>query len=410
VYFALHAIHLYYLCILHVHNRPVSSYGVSTALTLVCAFMPFATHIASAHGNSWYFVCGIYVYIALVFRMAYDICYVQNTRRWSWILPVAENEVTPMKAAVVRSFDAPPRYEDFELPSAGADEVVVRVLAAGLHQRVRSGASGSHYAELPMLPMIPGIDAVGRLPDGQLAYCVVHDTPYGTMAEQVIVDRHLCVPLPDGTDAAIVAAAMNPAMSSWIALRLRAPIEQGQSVFVLGATGSAGRMAIPIAKLLGAARVVAAGRQIARLESSGADEVVSLIGEPQSVAEAIGKAAGESDIVLDYLWGKPAADAMVAVLAGRRDRGRRINWIQIGAVAGPTMALPSVAIRSTNLCVMGSGQGSVPTKAIAAELPRLAAEVLAASIPVNVLRVPLSQVEQAWNAPASPGQRIVFVP
>ncbi len=157
-----------------------------------------------------------------------------------------------MKAAVVHAFDAPPRYEDFELPPLkGPDDVVVDVLAAGLHPRVRSGASGTHYASDDVLPMIPGIDAVGRLANGTLVYCVVHDSPYGTMAAQVVADRRRCVPLPDGVDAAVVAAAMNPAMSSWLALRLRAAMRPGQSVFVLGATGNAGRMAIQIAKLLG---------------------------------------------------------------------------------------------------------------------------------------------------------------
>lgn len=316
-----------------------------------------------------------------------------------------------MKAAVVRSFDAPPRYEDFDLPSPrGEDDVVVQVLAAGLHPRVRSGASGSHYADERVLPMIPGIDAVGRLADGKRVYCVVHDTPYGTMAAEVVADRRRCVPLPDGVDDAAIAAAMNPAMSSWIALKLRAPIEKGQSVFILGATGNAGQMAIPIARLLGAGRVVGAGRAVGRLESAGADEVVPLVGDPETVAAAIGKAAGECDIVLDYLWGKPAADAMVAMLTARRQRSRPVNWIQIGSVAGPTMELPSVALRSTNLRVMGSGQGSVETRAIVAELPRLAEEIAAGRIPVDVLRVPLAQVEQTWDAPVAAGRRVVFVP
>src|SRR5580658_10258802 len=226
-----------------------------------------------------------------------------------------------MKAAVVHSFDAPPRYEDFELPPLhGPDDVSVDVLAAGLHPRVRSGASGTHYAADRVLPMIPGIDAVGRLANGRLVYCVVHDTPYGTMAARVVADRRRCVPLPDGIDEAIIAAGMNPGMSSWIALRLRAPLQPGQSVFVLGATGNAGRMAIRIAKLLGAGRVVGAGREISRLASSGADEIVSLVGDAESVSAAIGKAASESDIVIDYLWSTPAANAMIAIAAARSDR------------------------------------------------------------------------------------------
>lgn len=316
-----------------------------------------------------------------------------------------------MKAAVVRSFDAPPRYEDFGVPpSSDPDEIIVQVLAAGLHPRVRSGAAGRHYADQPVLPMIPGVDAVARTPDGKLVYCVVHDTPYGTMSEQVVADRRRCIPLPDGADQALIAAAMNPGMSSWIALRLRAAIQKGQSVFILGATGNAGRMAIQVAKLLGAGRVVGAGREVSRLQSTGADEIVSLIGDDEAVAKAIGKAAGDSDIVLDYLWSKPAAQAMRAVLSARRDRSKPIDWVQIGAITGPTMELPSELLRSTNVRVMGSGQGSIAPKAMIAELPNLIKEILGGRIPVEVIRVPLADVEQAWNSPVAPGQRVVLIP
>ena len=316
-----------------------------------------------------------------------------------------------MKAALVRSFDVPPRYEDFELPPLrDPDEVTVQVLAAGLHPRVKSGASGTHYADEHVLPMIPGIDAVGRLLDGQRVYCVVHDTPYGTMAERVTADRRRCVPLPEGVDEAKLAAAMNPAMSSWIALRLRAPLQAGQSVLVLGATGNAGQMAIQIAKLLGAGRVVGAGREISRLATSGADEVVSLVGDERTVGAALAKAAADVDVVIDSVWGKPASDAMVALLRAREDRSRALDWIQIGSVAGPSIELPSAALRSANLRLMGSGQGSVSTRAIVAELPRLAEEIMAGHISVDAMPVPLSQVEQVWNAPVPAGRRVVLVP
>ena len=258
--------------------------------------------------------------------------------------------------------------------------------------------------------MIPGIDGVGRLADGKRVYFVVHDTPFGTMADQVVADRRRCVPVPDGVDDATVAAAMNPAMSSWIALRLRAPLQPGQSVLVLGATGNAGRMALQIAKRLGAGRVVGAGRNPERLAELEADEAVSLSGSPDSVAAAIAREASEVDVVVDYLWGPPAEQAMVAMLRARADRSRALHWIQIGSMAGPTMVLPSVALRSTNLRVLGSGQGSVPVADIVAELPHLIEELAAGRLTVNPVRVPLANVESAWTAPESPGQRIVFMP
>jgi Zn-dependent alcohol dehydrogenase len=69
-----------------------------------------------------------------------------------------------------------------------------------------------------------------------------------------------------------------------------------------------------------------------------------------------------------------------------------------------------VALRSTNLRVMGSGQGSVAAKAVVAELPRLVDEIVRGRIPVDVIRVPLAEVERAWNAPVPAGRRVVMVP
>ena len=104
---------------------------------------------------------------------------------------------------------------------------LVDVLAAGLHPRVRTGAAGAHYTSTGTLPMIPGIDAVGRRADGKRIYFVADDDVTGTMADKAVVDVRRAVELPDDVDVAKVAAAMNPAMSSWVALRRRVPIEAG---------------------------------------------------------------------------------------------------------------------------------------------------------------------------------------
>jgi len=317
-----------------------------------------------------------------------------------------------MNAAVVRSFDHPPRYEEFADPVArDADEVVVEVLAAGLHPRVRSGANGTHYTSEGELPLVPGVDAVGRTPDGKVAYFVADDGVAGTMAERAVMDRRRSVPLPDGVDAAAVAAAMNPGMSSWVGLRRRAELQPGESVLILGATGNAGRMAVQIAKHLGAGEVVAAGRNtevLATLPGLGADRVVELA-DAESI-DALGEAAAEVDVVVDYLWGKPAEAAIPAIVRRRADRSRALRWVQIGSVAGPDIALPSVALRAANLKVMGSGQGSVSTRGIVEELPALAREIDAGTFAVDVEAVPLAEVEFAWTAPVATGRRLVFVP
>ena len=287
------------------------------------------------------------------------------------------------------------------------------VLAAGLHPRVRSGADGSHYTSDGVLPLIPGIDAVGRTEQGELLYFVAPDGAPGTMAEQAVVDRRRAIALPAGTDPVAVAAAMNPGMSSWVALRRRVTLRPGAVVLVLGATGNAGQLAVRIAKHLGAAHVVAAGRDPERLDllaGLGADETVSLLGEPGQVADRLGKSAGEADVVIDYLWGPAAEHAMPALLTARTERAKALAWIQIGSMAGAEIALPSYLLRAANLQIMGSGQGSVTTAGILAELPSLVTEIASGALAVDTLAVPLSEVEQAWNTPTAPGRRIVLTP
>ncbi|RKN43964.1 quinone oxidoreductase family protein [Streptomyces hoynatensis] len=317
-----------------------------------------------------------------------------------------------MHAAVVRSFDAPPRFETFPTPSPqGEHEILVDVVAAGLHPRVRSAANGSHYTSGGSLPMVPGIDAVGRTSDGELLYFVASDGAVGTMAEQAVVDRRRAITLPADTDPIAVAAAMNPGMSSWVALRSRLNFQPGASVLVLGATGNAGRLAVQIAKLLGAERVVGAGRSPERLQllkDLGADAVVPLNGSDQEIANTLAREAADVDVVIDYLWGQPTEQAIPAILKARTDRSKALHWVQIGSMAGQDISLPSAFLRAGNLNLLGSGQGSVGTHAILAELPALAHEISTGALTGESVAMPLRQVHEAWGMHISPSQRIVL--
>jgi NADPH:quinone reductase-like Zn-dependent oxidoreductase len=320
-----------------------------------------------------------------------------------------------MHAAVVRRFDQSPRYEEFASPvPSGEHEEMILVLASGLHPRVRSQANGSHYTSTDELPLIPGVDGVGRRADGSLVYFVLADTTYGAMAEQTVIDRRRSIPLPSGADPVLLAAAMNPGMSSWVALQQRITFATGQSVLILGATGSAGQLAIQIAKHLGAGAVVAAGRgadRLAALMELGADNTIDLAATPEQVASELTAKAAEVDVVLDYLWGSPAEAAIMPLLTGREDRARLLSWVQIGAVAGATLSLPSAALRQANVQFLGSGQGSVSAAGILSVLPQLAAEIDKGSFSIDASGRPLAEVESIWNAPRTgPTARIVLTP
>ncbi len=320
-----------------------------------------------------------------------------------------------MHAAVVHEFDKPPRYESFAAPvPSGEYEEIVDVLASGLHPRVRSQANGSHYSSTGELPLIPGIDGVGRRSDGSLVYFILPDTAYGAMAEHTVIDVRRGLQLPSGADPILLAAAMNPGMSSWVALHQRVTFLPGQSVLILGATGSAGQLAIQIAKHLGAGAVLAAGRgadKLAALAGLGADDTIDLAAGPDLVAQELGTKAADVDVVLDYLWGNPTESAIMPLLKGRQDRTRLMSWVQIGAIAGSSISLPSAALRQANVHFLGSGQGSVSPAGILATLPQLAEEIDNGSFSIAALARPLSEVESVWNARvAGPTQRIVLTP
>lgn len=308
-----------------------------------------------------------------------------------------------MKAAVVHEFDRAPRFEEVPEPVAHGDEIVVTVLAAGLHPRVRSQADGSHYTSTGALPLVPGVDAVVRDGDGHLRYVVMDDTALGTMAERTVIHPMRSVVLPDAADPVVLAAAMNPAMSSWVALRRRIDLPRDARVLILGGTGNAGRMAIQVAKRFGATEVVAAGRneqRLGELTALGADRTVTF--------DELATAA-DVDVVLDYVWGEPTARAMVDVVTNRTDRSAPLTWIEVGAVAGPEARIPAAALRAARLGVVGSGIGSVPGRDFVAELPELAAAVAEGAFDVRARARPLAEVERAWTETATT-DRVVLVP
>lgn len=314
-----------------------------------------------------------------------------------------------INAAVVEILGEAPQYRSVQHPPADPSGEVVEVLAVGLHPVTRSIASGAHYARTAEVPFIPGIDAVVRRADGSLAY--VGGPGSATLAEKIVIDPRQAIPLPADADPAVVAATMNPAMSSWIALRARVPFERGQDVLVLGATGNAGSAAVKVAGLLGARRVIAAGRNRERLARSledGADRIVVLGADADADARAIADAAADVDIVLDYLWGATAEAAMSAIARSRLDPTRVLDWVHIGGMVGSSITLDGAVLRSHALRISGSGFGSFDMGR--ADLPGLAAAIGSGAIAVVPRIAPLSDIAEAWAYPDAPGERTVIVP
>lgn len=320
------------------------------------------------------------------------------------------SEEDPLKAAVVTSFTEPPRYGDFPDPMPnGPEEMLVDVLAVGLHHITRGRASGVHYSSSGELPLVAGVDGVGRDSDGRLRYFVQSPGQIGTMADKTVIKLDHSIELPSDSDPVIVAGAMNPAMASWLALRCRVPFHRGQKALILGATGSSGSMAVQIARHLGASQVIAVGRdeqRLAKLSALGATDILTL----KDVQLGVGSVACEVDVVLDFLWGDSSVRVMETVLRKRTDRGRPLTWIHVGGMAGEVAAIPGALLRSTNLQIVGCGHGSVSDRDILMELPALAKEIARGTFRIYVKATPLRDVERYWSDASQTGERIVFTP
>jgi NADPH:quinone reductase-like Zn-dependent oxidoreductase len=319
-----------------------------------------------------------------------------------------------MNAAVVESYDRPPRYTSFAEPVAADGEVLVKVTAAGLHPIVKALANGTHYGSTGQFPFVPGVDGVGLTPDRKRVFFGVTRPPYGSFGEQTVTRPFLCVPVPDGLDDVAAAALGNPGMSSRAAL-MRAGFAAGEGVLILGATGVAGQLAVQIARRLGASRVVAVGRNpstLAETKLLGADAAISLELELDALVEAFRAevAEGKIHVVLDYLWGQPA-EALLAAIAkkGLSHAAPRIRYVQIGSSAGPTIALAAATLRSSGLELLGSGFGSASLEQIMKAVGELFEEGAKKPFKNDLKVMALHEIEAAWGERES-ATRIVFRP
>lgn len=320
-----------------------------------------------------------------------------------------------MKAAVLHAVGAAPRCEQFAEPTAGADEAVVDVRAAALKPLDRQMAAGSHYASPREFPAVCGSDGVGHLDDGTRVFVGGPRRPYGTMAERTVVPRAFCFPIPDGLDDVTAAAVANPGVSAWLSLAHRAKLAPGEAVLILGATGVTGKLAVQVAKLLGAGRVVAAGRNpqaLAALRDRRAEATIQINQPDAGLREAFAREAGDAgfNVVIDYLWGHPTEVLLSAITRSEfAPSAGETRLLQVGESAGPTISLPAAVLRSTALTILGTA-GIPPRDALAGAFQQVMTRAAAGEIRVDTEQVALADIEQAWSRPDTGGRRLVIVP
>lgn len=300
---------------------------------------------------------------------------------------------------MLREAGSSPGLEDVDEPTAGGGQAVVTVLAAGLNPvDLKQAADGAGA-----LPRVVGNEAVVRL-GGARGYAERTVSPHGSLAERAVVDPALVIDLPGQVSDADALAIGIAGLAAWVSLETAAGLQPGETVVVLGASGSVGQVAVQAARLLGARRVVAAGRDRAALSRSlglGADEAVEL-GGPDDAAALLDATAGGADVVLDPVFGPPLVQALHATRLGAR-------VVSIGSSAQPEATVPFAALRGRSMLTYSNQLTEAGVKRAA--YARMLQHLLAGELRVAAEVVGLEQAPDAWERQAgTPRTKLVVVP
>ena len=304
-----------------------------------------------------------------------------------------------MRAARITGLGSPP--EPVETEADGAIEIA----AVALNPLDLSVAAGRFYGGHPPLPYVPGCEAVGRL---DRARVYLFGEGFGVRRDGFLVERtdfpvERAVPVPDELDDATAAATGIVGVAAWVPLARLASVQKGDRVLVLGATGLVGATAVQVARLLGAGRAVAAGRdawKLARAVELGADATVELGGD--DLAGRMREACGGDGptVVFDPIWGEPARAAVEAA-------AQRARIVNLGQSAGPEATLTSAAVRGKQLTIVGHANVAMAPADRRAAYEEVAAHVAAGRIRIDFETFPLERVADAWSAQAAGRKAVV---
>ena len=307
-----------------------------------------------------------------------------------------------MRAAVIQAKNAIPKITDFEEPQASPGNLLIDVSAGAIGPTDLMRAAG-FFGPVNGPYVIAG-EGVGRLQDGSPVYFGHSVPPFGGWGERTLVPEAEVWPMPEDLPEERVLALGISGTGALIPLE-EAKIQPGETVLILGATGPLGQIALQMARVLGAGRVIGAARSIDKLQQlkarGWADAVVQLGGDDDPAA--LKAEAGDGyNVVLDTIYGPPAENAMRATAPGAR-----MMSIGVGAGTRVSLTLGELVFRSH----IGVGTGQRPVAERRAAFERTMSMAREHNFEVDILSFGLDEAESAWAAQAgSPHAKVIVRP
>ena len=222
-----------------------------------------------------------------------------------------------MRAVQISEFGGPEVLRLAELPEPRPREgqVLIEVRRAGINY-ADTHTRTDEYLKSEALPFVPGGEVVGvRSDTGErvLALC-----GSGGYAEYAVAPEQLVFPVPDGVDDGSALALLVQGVTAWHLLRSCAHLRPGESVVVHAAAGGVGTLAVQLARIEGAGRVIATASSAEKRQLAlelGAAEAID--GSAAGLTERLMEANGGRgvDVVLEMAGGEVFSQSFAALAA-----------------------------------------------------------------------------------------------
>lgn len=183
-----------------------------------------------------------------------------------------------MKVVTFEQYGGPEvlQYTEAERPKPGDNEVLVEVKAIGINYADTARREGQYVVPTP-LPYVPGSEVAGvvaevggKVTKFQVGMRVSALIESGGYAEFVALDENALIPVPDDVDFEQAVALPLQGLSAYHILKTMGRLAPGETVLIHAAAGGVGAIAVQLAKLFGAGKIIATASSVEKLEHAKA--------------------------------------------------------------------------------------------------------------------------------------------